>query len=75
MHELASSNVGATAAESLMAAETPEGYRAAAPLLRRAANAGDPWAAYHLGLMFDDGRGLHTNVERGPVLVQEGGTA
>ena len=47
-----------------MRSETPEGYRSALPLLRRAARAGEPWAAYHIGLMFDHGRGLRGNVAK-----------
>ena len=51
-------------AHELMVAERPEGYRSALPWLRRAARAGEPWAAYHIGLMFDHGLGVGRNVAK-----------
>src|SRR6185437_13916581 len=47
-------------AEWLMRDEKPSGYRAALPWLRRAA-ALDRWAAYHLGLIYEEGRGIRAN--------------
>jgi TPR repeat protein len=51
-------------AHDLMKGETPEGYLQALPWLRRAARTGEPWAAYHLGLMFDHGLGVRRNVAK-----------
>jgi TPR repeat protein len=47
-------------AHRLMSSERPSGYRAAMPWLRRAATR-DQWAAYHLGLIYDHGLGIHPN--------------
>jgi uncharacterized protein len=42
-------------AEILMSAETRRGYRKALRWLRRAGRAGDAWAEYHLGLIYNYG--------------------
>jgi len=46
-----------------MRPETPEAYRAALPWLRRAAEV-EPWAAYHIGFMFDHGNGVRRSLAR-----------
>jgi TPR repeat protein len=51
-------------AESFMAKETRGGYLRALPWLRRAASAGDPWAEYHLGLIYDHGLAGHRDRSR-----------
>ena len=42
-------------AEAFMKAETKRGYQRALPWLRRAAAAGEPWAEFHLGLIYHYG--------------------
>src|SRR5262245_61994221 len=49
-------------ADALMGPETPAAYRRAMPWLRRAARNGEAWAAYHLGLIYDNGLGVPCNV-------------
>jgi TPR repeat protein len=63
------------AAQKLMKGETPDGYRAALPWLRRAARAGEPWAAYHIGLMFDHGLGVRRNPAKAIAWYSEAATA
>jgi hypothetical protein len=48
-------------ADAFMRPETSAAYRRAMPWLRRAARAGEAWAAYHLGLIYDDGLGVPRN--------------
>ena len=48
-------------ADRLMSPGRPTAYRAAMPWLRRAASR-EPWAAYHLGLIYDHGLGVRANL-------------
>ena len=50
-------------ANDLLRADTSEAYRAALPWLRRIASV-EPWAAYHIGLMFNHGKGLRRSIAK-----------
>src|SRR5450432_3891174 len=51
-------------ANRLMARKTTSAYRQALPWLRKGASAGEPWAAYSLGLMFAESLGVRRNIKK-----------